>query len=1172
MFSNTLLRTALILATLPALHARNVYVMPPNDGVTRTVSIYSADNLNRLGTVQAAPDAFTAVTMPNGNKTYLVGRGSTNTVTVVNNANLTVSSTINVPSGASNAIITPDGRRLVLMGNNVPTMAVIDTGTDALLQSVSLAGTGFSMAAAFDSSRVYALLGAIGRVVSVDMFSYQVNSLELPTQSADQCGLGLAPNGFLYANAQNRIYEIDPRTFTVNLGTSSQYNGTGGVPEFTPDGTKAVFPIVNTAAGSSIMIIELRRSNIVGAGLNLQGLRIDRLKVTSATTAVGYSQGGGIVYNVNLLTPYSATPAGFSGLPTNALTALAVSAEVPTSSFLFTATGNALYRVGLSNNAVTSQPLPNNAGPVVYSGPASTAQPAQMLAYNTPQIVGQTTVLAPFITRVVDAAGFPVVGATVNFSSTNIFNAQPNPASALTNGDGYALTTVVNPNVPTGQFTVIASTTGQVTQVFTVVIGAVDPGPGGGSGGTGTGKIEIWDGNGLFAKSLAPQLADMVVRVSDANNNPISGVTVNWNISSSGGGSLNAQSSVTNERGLAVNRFSGKLMFGALQSFEAASVTASTGAGSVTFSVIQIPNLIDGSSNPTSGLRFAPDPIINQVFPEEFTRPQIVGPVGGVLKGAFRFRVRSATGPFLGQPIPGVGISGTTGLTPDVGPVVTCDPNLLSDADGIVTCDLRFDRTSKLGDVDPFTITVGGYSPTTYPLRMIPGPPARIEKALNAQGQDPDNQTGRPGTELPRQLLARLADLAGNFSTGAEVRWEVISGSATLVGTVNRADVRGLVSTGVRLGNIPGPVRIRVSVPSIPNLTPLIFTATVEVSVSAFTAISGNNQAATVNTAFDQPLVVEVRDGQQRPVQGAVVTVTSTGDVRVPGTVTTDANGRASISATAGNNPGPVTVTATIGGLSQAFSLTVRPLAPTLTSVVNTASGRVENSIAPCALVTINGTNILPNLTGTRTAPNQFGRLPTRFEGVQVLINGNASPIVAVTGGGGGGRESVAVQAPCELLPGSANIEVTSGSLAPGTLTVRVTPVAPGIFEEGEGAQRQAVILRPNGTRASSTNPVEAGETVTLVASGLGLVSPGTATNEPGTGNQTVLADVVVGLNDEGITPVSTEYAPGFLGVYFVNFTIPTNTTRGASRPLVIAASGADGNIIFSANSSVAVR
>ena len=1170
MSSNMIQRLALVLAILPVVYGRNVYVMPANNGVSREVSIFAADPFARIGSVQAATDAYKAISLPNGTKTYIVGRGSANTVTVVNNSTLQVAATINVPGGSTEAAISPDGRRLVLAGNGVATLTVIDTGTDAIQQAVNLPGVGVSLAMAFDSSKVYTLVPSATAVASVDLFSYSVATVALPTQTELVCGVALSPNGYLYASAPNRLYEIDPRTFTVNLDTSSLYLGVGGVPQFTPDGLRAVLPIGNpSAAQSSATVIELRRSNLVGSSINLQGLRLDRLQVISASTAIAYSQGGSSLYTLTLTAPYNGTATPYNGLPTNALTSLAVTNEVVSAAYTFTSQGNTLYRITNATGAVTSQALAENSGPVSFTGPSSTLPVTQLIAVNGIQLASPLNVLAPMVIRAVDTNGFGVSGVPINFSSANIYNVAPSPSSVITNAQGYAVSNVTNPGLQPINFTVLAATASQITQIFSFVISNTGSSGGGGGGGNGiTGAIEIWDGNGLFVKSGLPG-SEMVVRVSDSTQKPVAGATVTWAITSSGGGSLVNSTSVSNDKGLATNTFIAKILIGAQQSYEGATITATTGVGTVTFGAVQIPLFVE-SAFPGLNVRAANEPQVTQLVPAEFTQPEITGPLGGTVKGAFQFRILTTTGPFLYVPIPGVGVQASTGLTPEEGPTVSCDPNAVSNADGIVTCDLRFSKDSKIGFAENLIIRVGGLREFRFTARMTVGEPAKLEKVKNERGDDPDNQVGRAGTDLPRQLLARITDLVGNLTTGGQVRWEVLSGSATLIGTVSRADARGIVSTGVRLGNTPGQVRIRVSVPSVPSISPLDFNATVDAQVSELRKISGDNQSATVNTPFDQPLVVRIIDGQQRPVQGAVIAFSANGDVQVASSATTDSNGQASVSVRAGNTPNVYSVSASIGGFTQTFSLTVRALGPTFTSITNNASGRADASVAPCALVNINGLNIAPNLQGTRVG-GQIGRLPLTLEGVTVRFNGITAPISSVTGGGSRG-DVVVVQAPCDLLPGSANVDLTSSTLAPASTTVRVTPVAPGIYQEADSnGNLKAVVLRPNGV-ATATNPAEAGETVTIIATGLGLVSPGTATNSPGTGNQVALADVVIGLNNEGITASSTEYAPGFVGIYYIGFAIPMNTTRGVNRPIVIAASGADGNIVFSAASVMDIR
>jgi len=1170
-----------------ALCARNVYVLPPNDGITRNVTIFSADSLTRIGTVTAASDAYTALTTPSGSKTYIVGRSGTDTVTVLGPTN-TVLTTVNVPGGTSDAALSSDGRKLVLVSRSSSVATVIDTTSDTIQASVQLGGGGVSIAFNVEGTKAFILVPSAQAVVSVDMLTYAPLTLTLPSGTTDFCGIALSPNGYLYASAQNRLYEIDPRTFTLNLATSSQYLGTGGVPQMTPDGTRAVMALINPAtAQASIEVVELRNASVIGSGINLQGIRVDRVEVTSSNTAVAYSLSSGQYYNVILTPPYTAQVTAFNGVPSTNNTGLDVSGEIPNAAYTFMAQGNTLFRVTNGSLSVGNQTLPNNAGPVVYAGPASSAPVAQLLAYNQTQFQNLTGPISPLIVRALDAQGFPVSGASIQFTTSNIFNVLPSPSAATTTGQGFAYSTLANPG-SSAQIQVTAVAPSQVVQNFSIIVGPSFGGGTGGTGGTGggstsnpNGKLEIWDGNGQFVFSTTPAPVDMVVRATDPQGNPVVGVPVTWTVTTATGGSLNLTQNTTDTNGLAANRFLAKFIFAVFQSYEAVTITATTGAGTVTFSAVQIPRFMDPSEIPGIGRLQAIEPLATQVVPEQFTQPEVVVPVGGTLPGVFKYRVISGSGPSYQQPIAGVGVRATTlSATETIDPnnplpvVVNCDQGQLSGSDGIVTCDLKVSASSRLGQSEkPLRVLVGGLYEFVYPIRVAIGKPATIKKVPRPSGGDSDNQTGRAGTELPFQLVASLTDLAGNPTTGVNVNWEIIAGTGTLVGTVSRSDARGYVSTGLRLGNSPGQVRVRVSVPGDTTVTPLVFTANVELAVGGLRKVSGDNQTATVSTNFAETLVVEVLDTQQRPVPGTTVNFSSNGDITVSGSAVSGSDGRASVTARAGITPGVFTVTATVGSASQTFSLTVRPVSPQIASILNGASNKADNSVAPCSVVTLTGTSFVPNLTGTRTGA-AIGRQPTTLEGLTVRFNGILAPIFSVTGSGGGRADQVSVQVPCELLPGSANIEVTSGAI-PGSTSVRVTPAAPGIYEEVDAAgTRRAIVLRSNGQQASAANPAEVGETVRILATGLGLVSPNTATNEPGTGSQRSINDIVIGLNNEGISvdPRDTEYAPGFVGVYYVSFRIPLTATRGANRPLVIAASGADGNVVYSAGSSMDIR
>jgi hypothetical protein len=81
--------------------------------------------------------------------------------------------------------------------------------------------------------------------------------------------------------------------------------------------------------------------------------------------------------------------------------------------------------------------------------------------------------------------------------------------------------------------------------------------------------------------------------------------------------------------------------------------------------------------------------------------------------------------------------------------------------------------------------------------------------------------------------------------------------------------------------------------------------------------VSGDNQFATIGTATANPLVALVVDPGGAPFGGAVVkwTVTGGGGTVGDSTSTSDANGYASMTYTAGTNPGVATVVATVADL-----------------------------------------------------------------------------------------------------------------------------------------------------------------------------------------------------------------------------------------------------------------
>jgi hypothetical protein len=111
---------------------------------------------------------------------------------------------------------------------------------------------------------------------------------------------------------------------------------------------------------------------------------------------------------------------------------------------------------------------------------------------------------------------------------------------------------------------------------------------------------------------------------------------------------------------------------------------------------------------------------------------------------------------------------------------------------------------------------------------------------------------------------------------------------------------------------------------------------------SGVSAVSGSNQFATVGTAAANPLVVLVLDSNGNPSASTPVQwrVLSGGGTVADTVSTSDQNGHASMTYTAGANPGIATVVATVGQIWTAtFTIYLQAASPRVVAV-GTGSGQ----------------------------------------------------------------------------------------------------------------------------------------------------------------------------------------------------------------------------------------
>lgn len=1168
------LMLGLLCLAASSVQAQRVFVFPA-PGTTLPIPVFTAEPFAGLTGFTGAPSPFAIFSNPDATKYYVVSKSANDTVVVLSSSfGLQVSNRFNFGVPAEAADISPDGRRLVVLAG---TVHIIDTTTDQEVSNITLPTSVQPVDLAFspDSTRVAILTrSTLGTIQTSPVYVIDLANPQTPVSNFSAQGLNAAisaaPNGLFYVTAANRIYELD-RSGSLRPSGEISLNGLPSKLAFTPDGLFAVGANLSPQTGSHLLSLNIQTRTVTPIPFsNLTGITFDRVILLGNTRGIAYSPTTQKLYDINFnnLTAVEATFGATNALQ-NVL-AVTTSNEFPTPRYLFIGTTNGLSRVAIANNLI-GNPLPLITPPVsgtgvAFAGPSSTAAAAQIFGFNKNQSVAGGAQYQPLIVRVVDSNGQPVSGATVNFTSNNA-TALLAPANATTNAQGYAQTIVTAPNA-VGDF-VVTATSGGATTTFPLTVATAGGGttPGGGAGTSG--GLSIISGNGQGIRENFQSTELLAVEVRDTSGNVVPNANVVFTITSGSGtlqpgglqGTLGVCSSAgqqvtcaTDANGQAGVSFLASPIPAGF-SFQQSTVSATYASNAVNFTLTTYVNAL-----PLGGL--SPDPTVQISKPTAEDRI-IVAKAGSTVPAAVIAQVVAAGGPQTGQGIPNIGLRVFTSFSPDQGPSAFCNgPGrvALTDASGAATCDLVVG--GRLGTTQ-LNVNVGAFNnqaPLT--LTVLPGDPGRITI------QRGNNQSGLPGAQLPEALVAVISDAFGNPLPGVKATFTVVTpGTVTLRNIFDTSDAQGRVSALATLGGTPGPQQVRVSVGNLSQT----FTLTVNATFGSVTAVSGSGQTAEINQAFASPLVVRVLDTQGRPLPGAAVTfsVSSGSATLSAASAVTDANGQASVTIRAGATPGPITVSATAGGFTAAFNLTSRLPGPQLSveGFVNAAS--FERGVVPGSIVTIFGAGIAPNVRGSVIPATIVGSLPISLAGVDVTFNGVAAPIFAVSNADG--RESVTVQVPFETAPGQAQVRVNvSGGVS--TISVPVQPVQPGFFETFDGTTRYVVAQRPDGSFVTPSNPARRGEVVRVYLTGLGQVTPATATNRGGSPNQRVNANLVLGLNYEGTVITSAEYAEGLIGVYVLTFTVPANAPAGSAIPLNMAAVGPDGQSVFSRDTAIAIQ
>ena len=696
-------------------------------------------------------------------------------------------------------------------------------------------------------------------------------------------------------------------------------------------------------------------------------------------------------------------------------------------------------------------------------------------------------------------------------------------------------------------------------------------------------KVTVVSGNGqLICPACAYKRAQffypMVVQVTDANGSPIAGKTVNWVVKSFMGGSQPSLDAVstTNSEGLAFSRISqNALQFGSvLQPFLQSVITATADTALANFTeTLALTDSNGGALLYSAGLD-AP------------LGTPLTGTAGGTATSPIKVHVGTAFKPFAGVSVrilsSEVTVDGTVVLNPNA-PTASCaslpdavpdaDPgSVLTDATGSATCYPVFGPVAGTAYV---IALIGGLDPIEFDQTISPLPlsdaiafdqfngiqlvvtpinPGHINVVSG------NNQTVDPG-HASAPLVVKVTDITGAVPIGNQtVAFRVLNGAATIFPATATTDSTGQAQSIVTLSpNATGQITVSAALTGDFNGIGTTFVLSTRILISSLRKVSGDSQSAQSGQNFPSPLIVQVlgNDGSALSNQPIGFSVTSGSATLSTLSATSDATGLASVTVTAGANPGPVTVNAFIGTFSipTPFSLTVIPLGPTLSSSSFYHVGgqgdpiKPPNGLSPCGLVTVQAKGLAPNVQGMVFNQSTFGPWATLLADDTVTVGSVLAPIFSV--GNVNGAEQLTFQVPCETaLANSVPITISVGG-GTGTTAFPVVAASPGIFETvmSDGVRR-AVAVRPDGTFVSPGNPARresGGELIRVFVTGLGPTLPAMVTGSIPVPGADLFAQgqVIVGVNNSGAHVVSSRVSPNLIGVFEVTFQVPSDAPTG---------------------------
>ena len=218
---------------------------------------------------------------------------------------------------------------------------------------------------------------------------------------------------------------------------------------------------------------------------------------------------------------------------------------------------------------------------------------------------------------------------------------------------------------------------------------------------------------------------------------------------------------------------------------------------------------------------------------------------------------------------------------------------------------------------------------------------------------------------------------------------------------------------------------------------------------------------------------------------------------------------------------------------------------PGAVTVVNVAGFRGNAPVAPGSLAAAFG-----DFSGVTAGDAAAIPLPRQMNGVQVLVNEVAAPLIAVRSG------QINFQVPAATAAGSASVRVqrNGNDLAAGT--VQVASVAPGLFvADPLSLAVPGAVLDQDSRLVTDASPARRGSVIQIYASGQGATDPSVEDGAARGGLAPAQSRLVprVYFAGELAEVLFSGLQPDFPGLWQINVRVPDSAVLSGQTPVFVA-------------------